>query len=72
LPAPRISFVEMRGALNLVEILASAYLLAIIGALAYASLRAFFAKPNMTQLFFNRWHHGHRGASNPPQHADIR
>jgi hypothetical protein len=62
----------MRGALNLVEILASAYLLAIIGALAYASLRAFFAKRSTAQLFFGRRHHGHNGSSNPPQHAHIR
>jgi hypothetical protein len=72
LPAPCITFAEMRGALNLGEILASAYVLAIIGALAYASLRAFLTKRSMTQLFFSRKHQGHRGASNPPQHAHIR
>jgi hypothetical protein len=62
----------MRGALNLVEILASAYVLAIIGALAYAALRAFLTKRSATQLFFSRRHHGQRGASNPPQHVHVR
>ena len=66
LPDPRIKFAEMRDALNLVEILASAYVLAIIGALAYASLRVFLAKPSMTQLFFNRRHHGHNRDAHPP------
>jgi hypothetical protein len=67
-----ILFAEMHGALNLVKILASAYVLAIIGALAYASLQAFFARRSATQLFFGRRHHTQHGASNPPQHAHIR
>jgi hypothetical protein len=45
---------EMSDALNLVEILASVYLLAVIGALAYAALRAFLAKRGIAYLFPGR------------------
>jgi hypothetical protein len=46
----------MSGALNLVEILASVYLLAIIGALAYANVRVFMAKRGAIYLFSGRAH----------------
>jgi hypothetical protein len=38
-------------ALNLVEIIASCYLLAVIGALVYVDLRAFMAKRGPIRLF---------------------
>jgi hypothetical protein len=49
----------MSGALNLVEIITSVYLLAIIGALAYANVRAFMAKRSTAHLFSGRAHRGH-------------
>ena len=51
----------MSSALNLVEILTSVYLLAIIGALAYANVRAFVAKRGRTHLFSERTYRGRRG-----------
>jgi len=48
----------MSGALNLVEILTSVYLLAIIGALAYANVRALLANRTANHLFSGRAHRG--------------
>jgi hypothetical protein len=49
----------MSGALNLVEILASIYLLAIIGVLAYANVRVFMAKRSVNHLFSGQAHRGY-------------
>lgn len=64
----------MSGALNLVEILTSVYLLAIIGALAYANVRAFMAKRSATHVFFGRAHHGtaHEIAQERRSHQEVR
>jgi len=61
----------MPGALNLVEILASVYLLAIIGALAYADVRALMAKCTTTHLFPGRAHRGRRGDGGPARQESV-
>jgi hypothetical protein len=43
----------MSGALNFVEILATLYLMAIMGALGYVAFRAFMAKHGPFHLFAN-------------------
>jgi hypothetical protein len=49
----------MSRALKLVEILASVYLLSIIGALAYANVRVFMAKRSVIRLFSGQAHRGY-------------
>jgi hypothetical protein len=48
----------MSSATNFVEILASVYLLAIVGALVYANVRAFVAKRGGEYLFSGRRREG--------------
>ena len=52
----------MAGARNFVAVLVTLYLLAIMGALAYAALRALIAKRGVAYFFHARTQHGFTGA----------
>jgi hypothetical protein len=61
----------MTGAANLVEILATLYLLAIIGALAAATVNAWIAKRGTLFARHSRYDHDSTGAPTHHTHSPI-